>query len=282
MPCKGYKQTEEHRKKRSESFRIQHPPKDPPEKRGHPSKNPEIREDWIRNISNSKRGKPSKLIGKNNPNFGGKYCTPEWREKMSKSKKGKIPWNKGRTGIFTEETLEKLSKSRKGKPTWNKGKTGVYTKEALERMSTAHIGFVPGIDWREKQRIAHLGKPPWNKGKDCPQLCGENNPAWMGGISFEPYSPHFNKLFKRQIRLSYGNRCVYPGCGVSPVENGRELDVHHYDYDKKSIRCVPLCRKHNVRVNKNREYWEKYFTSYVLEYVKMGEHTNEPIPERAA
>lgn len=30
------------------------------------------------------------------------------------SRKGKIPWNKGRTGIYTKETLHKMSKSRKG------------------------------------------------------------------------------------------------------------------------------------------------------------------------
>jgi len=68
-----------------------------------------------------------------------------------------IPWNKGKTGIYTEETLEKMRKSHtdkplseehkqkmRGKTPWNKGKTGVYSENTLQKMR---------------------GKTPWNKGK---------------------------------------------------------------------------------------------------------------------
>jgi len=37
--------------------------------------------------------------------------------------KERIPWNKGKTGIYTEDTLKKMSESRRGKKVWNKGKT---------------------------------------------------------------------------------------------------------------------------------------------------------------
>ena len=40
----------------------------------------------------------------------------EARQKMSESLKGKIPWNKGKTGCYSEETKQKMSKVRKGKP----------------------------------------------------------------------------------------------------------------------------------------------------------------------
>lgn len=39
--------------------------------------------------------------------------TPEWKKKMSESAKGKIPWNKGKTGIYTDETIKKIKIGRK-------------------------------------------------------------------------------------------------------------------------------------------------------------------------
>ena len=49
-------------------------------------------------------------------------------------------------------------------------------------------------------------------------------------------------------------------------EEGRELSVHHYDYDQNSLNCIPLCNEHNLEVNKNREYWEEYFSKLVNFY----------------
>ena len=45
--------------------------------------------------------------------------TKEMREKMSISRKGKIPWNKGIP--CREETKRKLSETNKGQKAWNKG-----------------------------------------------------------------------------------------------------------------------------------------------------------------
>ena len=39
--------------------------------------------------------------------------TEEYRKKMSESLKGNVPWNKGKTGIYSEETLKKMSEVRK-------------------------------------------------------------------------------------------------------------------------------------------------------------------------
>jgi len=45
---------------------------------------------------------------------------------VSKSLIGNIPWNKGKTNVYSEETIEKLSNLRKGRPPANKDvKTGV-------------------------------------------------------------------------------------------------------------------------------------------------------------
>ena len=41
--------------------------------------------------------------------------TEKMRENMSKSHIGKAPWNKGKIGIYTKETIKKMSLSKKGK-----------------------------------------------------------------------------------------------------------------------------------------------------------------------
>lgn len=53
---------------------------------------------------------------KTDNHFYGKKHSLESRKKMSKSHKGKEPWNKGKQGIYSEETLLKLSEAKKGKP----------------------------------------------------------------------------------------------------------------------------------------------------------------------
>lgn len=52
--------------------------------------------------------------GKNHPMFG-KNHTSETKRKISDAKKGQIPWNKGKIGVYSEETLNKMRGPRKKK-----------------------------------------------------------------------------------------------------------------------------------------------------------------------
>ena len=45
----------------------------------------------------------------------------ETKAKQREAKLGCIPWNKGKTGVYTEETISLMSE-RKSRPAWNKGK----------------------------------------------------------------------------------------------------------------------------------------------------------------
>ena len=55
-------------------------------------------------MSLAKKGKPSCRVGKT--------FTIEQRKQMSESHKGNIPWNKGKSGIYSPETIEKMKKPK--------------------------------------------------------------------------------------------------------------------------------------------------------------------------
>lgn len=57
----------------------------------------------------------------------------------------------------SEETKRRASVSLKGKPAWNKGLTGVYSEDSLLRMSIARTGFVESQETRDKKSKSHRG-----------------------------------------------------------------------------------------------------------------------------
>jgi len=70
-----------------------------------------------------------------------------------------VSWAKGKK--FSLEYRKKLSEGQKGRKVWNKGKTGVISEEARKKMSKAHKGkkLPEGHPFYVKGRI------PWNKGQ---------------------------------------------------------------------------------------------------------------------
>ena len=134
----------------------------------------------------------------------------EHKEKISQTLKENhpIPWNKGKTGVYSEETRrkmgagmrgkpgankgkkmppvsyetrEKLSKSHKGKNTWSKGsKRGPYSEEHRKHISESLKGKRKGIPLGErpeivKKQISESRKGqkwicrPWEQPKQVPQ-----------------------------------------------------------------------------------------------------------------
>jgi len=44
---------------------------------------------------------------------------------------------------------------------------------------------------------------------------------------------------------------------------GTVLHVHHIDYNKQNCKesnLITTCKSCNIKANKNRDYWEKFFT----------------------
>ena len=77
------------------------------------------------------------------------YWTLENRKKKSEQMKGKTPWNKGKHGVYSEETLEKLR---------NYAKNQICTKETRQKMSMARKGKKHSEETKRKISIANKGK----------------------------------------------------------------------------------------------------------------------------
>lgn len=85
---------------------------------------------------------------------------------------------------------------------------------------------------------------------------GEDSPRWLGGVSFEPYPPEFNKKLKGEVKRRDNYTCQF--CGTE-----EQLAIHHIDYTKENCdisNLITLCLSCNARVNSDRDIWRAHFT----------------------
>lgn len=144
------------------------------------------------------------------------------------------------------------------------------TPEVRKKISEAGKGRCPSKETREKMSLWQKGKP--KSPETCAKLSeyrGERASNWKGGVSFEPYCVKFDEPFKERCRNFFGRVCVE--CGKTEDENGKNLSVHHVNFDKMTC-CndkiplyVALCQSCHAKTNYNREYWEKHFSDLISE-----------------
>ena len=125
-------------------------------------------------------------------------------KKHSEIMVGRPSWNKGKTGIYSDETLTKISEStkaamsdptlrkylsdiKKGKPSWNKGKK--MSEEQKRKLSDANKGKTLSNEAKEKISIKNKG---------------ENNP--MFGKSSWPDDPQ--KYEMRRLKMIQSLKCL--------------------------------------------------------------------------
>ena len=180
--------------------------------------------------------------------YGEKSLTPpEAREARSATSghlrcynKGQIPWNKGKKGLqkdpkkgLTYEEFygeERAKEIRKIQSIVSTGKKMNFSKETLdlfrEKCKVMNAMDRTGIGAKISKSL---------KGK----LSGSKNPNWRGGKN--EYED-FDETIKELVRKRSHRCCVV--CGKTEKENGRKLDVHHIDHNKKNssyYNLVALC-----------------------------------------
>jgi len=152
-------------------------------------------------------------------------------------KKGHIPWNKNKKyNVLKFHKLNCQCYFCKARRKETKGKDNSFynkkhSKDTKRKMSENHANFF-----------------------------GENNPAWNGGSSFEPYTPEFNGKLKQFIRERDNNICQF--CGKTRKENNQELSINHINYIKEDCKprnLIALCRGCNSKINYDREKWQFLF-----------------------
>jgi len=92
---------------------------------------------------------------------------------------------------------------------------------------------------------------------------GNKNPAWKGGISFEPYCQVWkDKDYRKDIKEYYNYQCQNPFC----LCDSNNLVLHHIDYDKKNCKpdnIIPVCRSSNAKANMDRWFWQEIYEEIV-------------------
>ena len=124
------------------------------------------------------------------------------------------PWNKGKFGVYSDDTLQKMSESRKGKEPWNKDMKGkqVAWNKGLETGPQSEDSKKKKSETLKKryenQEHHSKGQEPWNKGKKGVQI------AWNKGKEMEKIEcPYCAKIFDR---LNAKKR-HFENCKLKPI-----------------------------------------------------------------
>lgn len=173
--------------------------------------------------------------------------------------KGSISWLKGTKGIAKPNSTS----FKKGHPVFIKRKgiykicfickNKFYVTQSLKRIKYCSY---------KCSGIASKGRPAWNKGM-IGIFIKEKAANWQGGKSFEEYGAEFDNSLKEQIRFRDNYKCQL--CGCSQIENGKQLEIHHIDYNKKNNQYnnfIALCMKCHRKTNGKREYWKNYLINF--------------------
>lgn len=191
----------------------------------------------------------------------GKHPTDESKEKNRQGHLGRTTWNKGKTGIYSEETLRKIKDAR-ARQVMIPGRH--HTEESKEKNRVAHLGMIHTEESRGKISLALTGQKRTDEQRKRLSECrkGDKNPSWLGGISKLPYTQDWTEDLKDAIRKRDGNQCQL--CNTPQSELSILLDVHHTDYNKENCdpdNLISLCKSCHIKTNRQREQWTIYFNN---------------------
>ena len=117
----GYKHSNESKQKMSDSHKGKKLSNEHKQKISNGNRGKKVSEETKKKLSDNnarywlgktRSFKTRKKMSENSAKiWQGKSLPEEVKQKLSEANKGKIPWNKGKNGIYSEETLKKMKKS---------------------------------------------------------------------------------------------------------------------------------------------------------------------------
>lgn len=187
------------------------------------------------------RTQSEEIGGERHPLYG-KHFSEESKKKISLANTGYVP---------SEETRKKISEATSGSNNPRYGKTA--TPEQRQKQSESMKKFYQ----EHPEELIHFQESMRNN--RITRMGPESN-FWKGGISFEPYCPKFNNDLKERVRSYFGYECII--CGKTTEKNGKNLCVHHVEYDKSAccdgepVHFAAMCHRCHSKTNFDRERWE--------------------------
>jgi len=126
---------------------------------------------------------------------------------------------------------------------------GIYHSEHSRGMNNANFG--KKLSLKQRMFISKMNS-------------GKNNGMWKDGTGRLPYAFDFSRKLKEEVRKRDDYICQ--NCSMTEEEHliiyGRNLHVHHIDYDKNNSKrenLVTLCFQCNIRANCSRDYWKNLY-----------------------
>lgn len=167
--------------------------------------------------------------GENHPLFG-KHHSEATRKKMRDSAKGHPAWSKGKTGIYSEETILKMRSIKLGKKQsaetiqrrTEKCRGQKRSIETREKIGNVHRGKILSIETRAKISASKVGK-----------YGGENSPTWNPNLTDE--QRHETRCYPeyRNWYLAIFGRAQFT-CQLCGDDTGGNLNAHHYEAYKSN------------------------------------------------
>ena len=156
----------------------------------------------------------------------------------------------------SEETRRKISLVHKGK---------IISEDIRKRISEALKGRNKSEEWKRKISLVNKGKIISEEtrrkisiSKKTKDLTGPKCCHWRGGLSADPYCYQWlDKEYKNSIKERDGYKCLNPCCN-----DGRYLNIHHINYDKKDCHfknLITVCRSCNSKANHDREWHQDWY-----------------------
>ncbi|MFA7192405.1 MAG: HNH endonuclease signature motif containing protein [Candidatus Paceibacterota bacterium] len=119
----------------------------------------------------------------------------EWRKKMSESRLGKAPWNKGKTGIYSDEYRKKIREGR-AKQTFSEETRRRLSNTHKKRVSEGKNHFYKGgiypinLALRNSLEYKLWRESVFKRDKFCCVLCGDSTSGNIEADHIMPFSTY--------------------------------------------------------------------------------------------